>query len=72
MKKETKIKLLNRTTSTVTTDTFELEVNGRKFVYIEYLDDKRKVIDCNLRDEIGNEVENAELLGRIQDFVDDN
>ena len=68
------IKLNTQTTSTVTTNTFELEVRGQKVTYIEYLNDKNKVIDCSLRNEAGEEIGaddcGGELLEEIQGFID--
>ena len=68
------MKLLNRTTSTVTTDTFEIDHDGRKFVYIEYLNDKGKVIDFALRNQDGEDIaryDNGSItLEKIQNFVD--
>lgn len=64
------MKLLSSSESTVTTKTFEIDYDGEKVVYIEYLNDKGKVIDCNLRDENGGEVDNSIYLEEIQDFVD--
>lgn len=64
------ITLKNKTSSTVTTDTYELEVDGQKVTYIEYINDKNKVIDSNLRNEHGQEIEDAVLLEKIQDYID--
>ena len=73
-----KIKLKNKSISTVTTETFELTVDGKKITYIEYLNDKNKVIDMNLRDSKGNEITDdnnygfdnvAGLLMEIQQFL---
>lgn len=64
------MKLLNRTTSTVTTDTFEILFDGFRYTYIEYLNDKGKVIDVNFRDENGNEIDDTVLLEDVQKFVD--
>ena len=64
------IKLNEHQTSTVTTDTFQFEVNDQFITYIEYLNDKGKIIDCNLRDVDGDEIDNSLLLEEIQNFVD--
>jgi len=55
---------------TVTTETYNLEVDGQFITYIEYLNDKSKLIDCNLRDVDGNEIQDAKLLEKVQEFVD--
>jgi len=64
------MKLLNQTSATITTNTFNLEVDGQFITYIEYLNDKGKVIDCNLRDVDGNEIADAALLEKVEEFVD--
>ncbi len=71
------MKLIDRHTETVTTDTFQIERddpsyphNKEKFIYIEYLNDKGRVIDCNLRETSGEEIDDANLLDEIQKFVD--
>lgn len=72
------MELISCSESTITTKTFEIDYDGRKIVYIEYLNEKGKVIDCNLRDEDGNEIAEdqgpdnnaAETLEKIQEFVD--
>lgn len=64
------MKLLSSSESTVTTKTFEIDYDGEKIIYIEYLNDKGKVIDCNLRDENGDEVDGSIYLEEIQDFID--
>lgn len=72
------MKLLSSSESTVTTKTFEIDYDGQKIIYIEYLNEKGKVVDCSLRDEDGNEIAEdqgpdnnaAETLEKIQDFID--
>jgi hypothetical protein len=69
----------NRVTSTVTTDTFTLDVDGRELVYTDYLNDKGKVIDSKLEDDKGNELTEdmgpdnnaAETMDRIQTYLDE-
>jgi hypothetical protein len=68
------IKLIDRTSSTLTTETFNLDVDGKKIVYIEYQKESGKVIDEELRDEDGETLTNdncpgnnvAALLEQIQ------
>lgn len=64
------MQLISNTSSTITTNTFTFDIDGRKVVYIEYLNEKNKVTDCNLRDENGNEIDDAALLEELQNFVD--
>jgi hypothetical protein len=63
------MKLLNRITSTITTDTFEVEHEGKKITYIEYLNEKSRVIDQVLRDEDGNNIDDPTLLEEMESFV---
>ena len=66
------MKLESHTTSTVTTETYVVNLlEGLGVVtYIEYLNDKGKVIDCNLRDEDENEMNDPILLEEVQEFID--
>lgn len=64
------MKILNQQSRTITTNTFNLEIDGQFITYIEYLNDKNKVIDCNLRDANGNELNDAALLEKVEEFVD--
>ena len=68
------MKLINKSSSTVTTNTFEIdpEDGSKKITYIEYLNDKGRVIDENLRDSAGSEIDDPALLEVVQEFVDSN
>lgn len=50
---KTKIELVDRNSSTVTTETYNLNVDGKKIVYIEFQNESGKVIDEELRDDKG-------------------
>ena len=65
------MKLTSHTSAIVTTETYSItdETYG-PLTYIEYLNDKGKVIDCTLRDEDGNDIDNPPLLEELQQFVD--
>ena len=63
------MKIISHTSSTVTTETYELSLGDRLLTYIEYLNDKGKLIDCNLRDVDGDEINVPTLLETIQEFV---
>lgn len=60
------------------TDTYTLLVDGKKVIYKEYINQKGKVIDSELRDENGYEITDdsapgnnvAALLEEVQDVVD--
>lgn len=65
------MKIISHSEYIVTTCIFQIDFNGRILTYIEYLTEKRKVIDCNLRDELGNELDEPDTLEAIQDFVDE-
>jgi len=58
-------------TSTVKTETYQIltETHG-PVTYVEYFNDKGKVIDETLRDEDGNDINAPALLEKIQEFVD--
>lgn len=68
------MKLLSSSESTVTTKTFEIDYDGQKIIYIEYLNEKGKVIDCSLRDDNGEEIAASDtgsiMLEKIQEFID--
>lgn len=75
------INIRSKVSSKVTTETYELDVDGMKIIYIEYFNEKGKVIDTVLRNEEGIDLEDAHLLGsnfnsvaelldEIQVFVD--
>lgn len=62
--------LINHISDKVTTETYEIDDNGKKYTYIEYLNEKGKLIDCSVRNEVGGENSDAALLEKIQNFVD--
>ena len=66
------MKINSKTSSTVTTNTFSLDVDGKKVVYLEYLNEKGKVIDCELHNDKGELINDTALLEEIQDFIDTN
>ena len=51
-----KITISKPTKQSITTETYKVEVAGFTLVYIDYFDDKGKVIDSILRDEDGNDL----------------
>ena len=64
------MKILSTEIQTVTTETRIIKLpEGQKITYILYLNEKCKVIDEILRDETGEDIQDAELLERIQQFV---
>ena len=50
------IKISKPTKQSITTETYKVKVAGFTLVYIDYFDDKGKVIDSILRDEDGNDL----------------
>lgn len=72
------MKILSESSSTITINTYEIGYEDEKLVYIEYLNNKGKITDCELRDENGNSLQDndgpdnnaAATLEKIQDFVD--
>jgi hypothetical protein len=64
------MKIESHTSATVTTETYQLITERGPVTYIEYLNDKGKVIDSNLRDENGEEIADPTFLEEIQEFID--
>jgi hypothetical protein len=69
------MQITNKTTETITTETYEITTDYHgDVIYIEYLNEKGKVIDCVLRDSDGNDLSNLSdapaLLEEIQELVD--
>ena len=50
------IKISKPKRQSITTETYKVEVAGFTLVYIDYLNEKGKVIDSILRDEDGNDL----------------
>lgn len=65
------IELKNKTSSTITEDTYEFMVDGKYICYKEFLNDKGKVIDVTLRDENGHDLSDADLQSTLQVFIDE-
>lgn len=68
------ITLKSQSSETLTTKTYSLTVEGKEVTYIEYLNDKSKVIDFVLRNADGEDIAGADtgsiLLEQVQGFVD--
>lgn len=62
--------LKNKTTVAVTENTFVVKRGRQTLVYKEQVNEKNKVIDCDLRDLDGNSVDDPAILEEVQDFVD--
>jgi hypothetical protein len=60
------IMIQNTTEVTVKTFTYEFRADDKNFVYIESFNNENEVIDCNLRDEFGYEIDDPFLLEEIQ------
>ena len=55
-----------------TTETFEIELTaGNSVIMIDYLDDRGKVIDTVLQDERGVEIDDADLIEAIEEFLEE-
>ena len=72
------IKISKPTKQSITTETYKVKVAGFTLVYIDYFDDKGKVIDSILRDEDGNDL-NVDSPGfgdydvaEIMDYIQEN
>lgn len=60
-----------KTVEKITTETYEMEIAGSRCVYIEYVNDKKHIIDAVLRDDAGANVDDPELLESVQKAVDE-
>ena len=66
------MKLISKICQTVTTETFEIELTaGNSVIMIDYLDDRGKVIDTVLQDERGVEIDDADLIEAIEEFLEE-
>jgi len=50
------IKISKPKVQSITTETYKVEVAGFNLTYVDYLNEKGKVIDSILRDEYGNDL----------------
>jgi hypothetical protein len=55
----------------LTEHTFFLQDSDRKIVYKEWLNEKGKCIDFELRDNDGFSIDDPELVERIQEFLEE-
>lgn len=62
--------IISQTSSIVTTNTYVVLTRYGRTVYIEHLNDKGKLIDCDLRSINGQEIDDPALLEEIQEFID--
>jgi len=60
----------NRIVSTITEHSVTITHKGKTFIYKEFLNDKGKVTDCELRTESGHSIEDPAFLEQVQEFVD--
>jgi len=51
-------------------DTYSVDADGTQLVYKEWVNEKGKVIDCELRDIDGYDIDDADLLEDIQKEID--
>ena len=70
------MKIKNKVTESITTESYEVECDGTNgpmtFIYIDYLNEKGKVIDSVLRTVEGYDVDVPGLMEEIQEFIDQN
>lgn len=68
------MKIKNKTVERITTETYEIEydlgVEPLNLIYIDYLNEKGKVIDSVLRYEDGTNCDDPFILEQIQELVD--
>ena len=65
------MQIQSHSTSNVITETYIVSTPEGSVTYTEYLNDKGKVIDCNLRTEDGENIDDPALLEEIQQLIDD-
>ena len=64
------MKLISKTSNSVITETYEIELTaGNSVIVIDYLDDRGKVIDTVLEDKSGNRLVKMELFEDIMEFL---
>ena len=65
------MKLISKTSNSVITETYEIELTaGNSVIVIDYLDDRGKVIDTVLEDKSGNDLsDDPELFEDIMEFL---
>lgn len=64
------MKVLTRVSSTITEHTVTIRHKGKSYLYKEFLNDKNKVTDCELRTESGHAIEDPAFFEEVQNFVD--
>jgi len=62
--------LKHETSSEVVEHTYIIQDDKGKIVYKEWVNDSGKVIDFTLRDKDGYEIDDADLMEQVQEFVD--
>jgi hypothetical protein len=62
------VKLIDE--KTITTKTYEVEIEGSKYIYIDYYDDRGKIIDSVLRFENGDNCDDPLVFEEVQELVD--
>ena len=66
------MKILSKNTVRVIQNSYQIELeSGRKVNYSEYLDEKGKVIDCEVRDENGHEIDDPGLYEQLLQLIDE-
>ena len=63
------MKIVATTTEKQTIKTYKLSLGDRLITYIEFINDKGKVIDCNLRDVDGEAIYEPMLLEQVEEFI---
>ena len=67
------MKLISKTSNSVITETYEIELTaGNSVIVIDYLDDRGKVIDTVFRDEDGNDLsDDPGLFEAVMEFLEE-
>lgn len=64
------MKVLTRVSSTITEHSVTVRHKGKSYLYKEFLNNKGKVTDCELRTESGHPIEDPAFFEEVQKFVD--
>lgn len=64
------IQVVNKIETTITEVIYTLKVDDAVYVYTEWLNVDRKIIDSTIHTEIGSEVEDQALINRIWQYID--
>lgn len=62
-------KIINESKDTVTRLKHEVLIDNKKYFYIAYVDENNNEVDCIIRDEKGNNVDDPIILEQIEELI---